>query len=1278
MTLISNFKNMFGNLWKYKPPDSADNLRYTENVESEKMRNPEDLQIENGIEAPRFFEEAFGNSHVNPISSRKMPQNDEPNGTSLEPTKYCLKFEESCLKDELGTPSTYHSQAANIKIFESESLSQDKDEVSQGCLNEAHEIFGHKEALNSVDEKSHVLHDGQLYLDVEGQSNRPMQVPGAKMCSPTNEESYQKLSSTHDNCDSSKAESVLGTAQPQLVPTKSLNQQNGARLEECLSKEVYVNVKGPLHWTKVSQDKSFRTQVSPEQRLPWKKLSLDERNSGHDDQGEFLPGQRYPRYKLPEQLSLEPDENGLAEVLIGSEEFLNKSQLLYCSTVKIWDSKFSKPNYNSVWHWHEHLITEHLSDGLGKLVYGSLILVDKKYKNIIYNINQNGFEVNWLRNIPTHIWICPLCTYVARKIRPLNHCVLRIMQPIWDMSECPCELCCQYRIRIISSDILKNCMLVHGNLSKTPLVQPKLNSVNQSHRSLPCQDTQLGVTVKTYPPTTSFSARMSNGKEDSFRYYPGGKNMDNQNILINGYVIDKSAHLLGKGAFGLVFQATRIRDESKVVLKMIKAKNIYEWVLTKDSKVPLEVFILSKLRQANIIRLLDAFVMKEHIILIFPRDMSIDLYKYMLRYGPLAENTARCIFSQVLNAVGYCWSHGIVHRDLKCQNIIINKDTNLVKVIDFGSAAMMDKDDAVERSFTGTRAICPPEFFTEDLYLPEEATVWSLGIILFDAVHDAFPFKDEEDIIEVNYLEKQRVEISEHCNNLIIGCFNYNYEKRIKLASISSHPWLEILPDFPVLRSTTLPITVPGSDKFSGHANCNDLDGNRDVKKWPADKPDKTCTALDGTKMVLCDAPEQNGCKTETRQGSYLGTSSYIFYSLFVFLLLISRCETYFKNCKIVCMGSYPAYMPECGVNKPVPTLRIPHAVGTNVGSMWDGCGINVEMKSIWDELSITHAVINVKPRHATFPIDEEKSQLEITRLIEPTKYLKLSQCKFCCFLFLFCQHSAQLDMQVWPVFIHPSLQPDTVVKVCITLLEQGNPRPPTQKDISMDIMLSLADSIIFSLLNMVFFVACCGLICGYQHDWIMFSSRLVGYCLGSPGETCLESSPPGPADSGTGNRPALPLGRASSLSGVLGGKVPCHCLDYPSGDPGILIIENAANKCPLILELFTTRQRDPRDNLGLKGQYWNYLAIKGTNLIIACLHLCDECVPHWVSQQPTCSSVFLHFCSYIIFLQNWDSLPWVLAVVIAKSTTTMDGGETPCSIRDEYVLNKHLLESKI
>ena len=1341
MIVISDFKNMLGNLWKYKLPDIAKNSQsYTENAESEEMRSPGNLEFEEGIEAQRFFEEheeaidaSEGGDDYKPPdgmllledstseqvpqndvadetspgakewylkneepynrdglrfslpnhgqvtntgvceprsltkdnngtsqdwlsqsheaeksfedrwefnsldSARHMhilqdeifsvdekPQNDGPNGTSLEPTKWCLKFEKPCLADELDTPYKYQRQ---------ENLNQDRDGASQGCLNEAHEIF----------EGSHVQQDGKLSLHKKPHSNGLKEAPETKRCSQ-NEESNHQLSLFYADCNPSKAESVLGTAQPQLVLSKGLNQQiYGARLKECLNKDT--RDEDPLHWTKVSLDKSSIGQMLPEQLEPCqkpfrKKVSPGRWNSGNDDQEEFSPGQRYPRYKLPEQLNLKPGENGLAEVVTGPQKFLDINQPLYCFTVKIWDCKSSMSSYYR--NWHEHSITGHP------------ILVNSGYKNIIYNINsQNGFGVSWFRKAPTHFWICPLCTYVAQKIRPLNHCVLRHMKQKWNIDECPCELCCQYQIRIISSGILENCMLVHGNLSK-----PKLNwcNVSQYHMFLSCQNlcqnTQLGATAKTHIPTTACTS-MSNGKEDINKDYPGDRNIRKQDILINGYVVHRSANLLGRGAFGLVFQATRKRDNAKVALKMAKVKHIYEWVRCGNRKIPLEVFILSKLRNAtNIVQLLDAFIIKDSVILIFPRDGSMDLSRYLLIYGPLSEVMTKCIFIQILHAVGSCWSRGIVHRDLKSQNIIINQNTGMVQVIDFGSAVIMDEHEDAQRSFTGTRAICPPEYFIEDLYIPEPATVWSLGIILFDMVHNTVPFVDEEDIVEVNFVDKEKVEVSKDCNHLITNCFNYNYEKRIKLASIRSHPWLEILPDLPILRNIILPISIPGSDQLPWHIKYDDIDGgNKDEKEGLVDNTDQICKAIVNAEMVSCYETEQHSCKREAEQIPRLGNSNYIFYILFVFLLLVGKCETYLKNYKIVCMGNCHIYMPEYETNKLWPTQRIPHAE------------------------------INVKLRHTTFPIDEKRdehnmqSQFKTTRFIESnrlehcinTKYLKLSLWDVYYFPFLFCQHSAQqmwdgcginvgwmrnqcgnelnlgstfyypaqLDKQTWP------LQLDTVVKVYTIVFKEGTVRPPQQRNISWNIwscilsmrtllaenMLSSLDCfIIFLLLNMA---AYCGLSRMHQSEglWLMFSSGLAGYCLGLPG-------------------PALPPGRDSSLPHLLPGQVLCHYLDCPSRVLWIFIHENVASK--------------------------------SQNLFTACLCWYGEVVPHWVSQQPTCFSAFLKSCSYIIFLLSWASLLWLLAVVTAKHAATMDGTETPWSVGDKYVLNKSLLESTI
>ncbi|XP_006875293.1 PREDICTED: PAS domain-containing serine/threonine-protein kinase [Chrysochloris asiatica] len=247
---------------------------------------------------------------------------------------------------------------------------------------------------------------------------------------------------------------------------------------------------------------------------------------------------------------------------------------------------------------------------------------------------------------------------------------------------------------------------------------------------------------------------------------------------------------LGSGAFGFVWTALDKEADKEVVVKFIKKEKVLDdcWVEDpKLGKVTLEIAVLSRVEHTNIIKVLDVFENQAFFQLVMEKHGSgLDLFAFIDHHPNLDEPLASYIFRQLVSAVGYLHSKGIVHRDVKDENIVIAEDFT-IKLIDFGSAAYLEKGKLFY-TFCGTIEYCAPEVLMGNPYQGPELEMWSLGVTLYTLIFEENPFCELEETVEA-VLNPPFV-VSKELMALVSGLLQPAPKQRTTLEKLVEDPWV--------------------------------------------------------------------------------------------------------------------------------------------------------------------------------------------------------------------------------------------------------------------------------------------------------------------------------------------------------------------------------------------------------------------------------------------------------------------------------------------------------
>jgi len=250
---------------------------------------------------------------------------------------------------------------------------------------------------------------------------------------------------------------------------------------------------------------------------------------------------------------------------------------------------------------------------------------------------------------------------------------------------------------------------------------------------------------------------------------------------------------LGEGSYAKVKSAFWTQNHKRVAIKIINKKKAPKDFKTKF--LPRELDIMKKLKHPHIIELYDIMQFNSKVYLVLEMAGHGDMLEYIKLRGAIPDEKAAIMYYQLAHAITYLHSLNIVHRDLKCENILLDAK-NMVKVSDFGFSRNLAYGD-LSSTFCGSAAYAAPEILQGIPYIGAAYDVWSMGVILYIMVCGSMPYDDTnvKKMIrnqidkKVSFPQRQR-KLNHLAKELIHLMLEAKVELRVSMNDVLGHQWL--------------------------------------------------------------------------------------------------------------------------------------------------------------------------------------------------------------------------------------------------------------------------------------------------------------------------------------------------------------------------------------------------------------------------------------------------------------------------------------------------------
>ena len=241
---------------------------------------------------------------------------------------------------------------------------------------------------------------------------------------------------------------------------------------------------------------------------------------------------------------------------------------------------------------------------------------------------------------------------------------------------------------------------------------------------------------------------------------------------------------IGKGAFGSVFRGINVENGEMVAIKQFGVDKIHK----KDiAAIMSELELLKELNHVNILSYKGFIRTSEHINIVLDFVEGGSLNSILAKFGPIPEKLAICYVKQILHGLDYLHSRGVIHRDIKCGNILVTKDGS-VKLADFGIATGFGSSST---QATGSPYWMSPEVI-EMKPSDSSADIWALGCTIIELLTGQPPYYEFNQVQAMFCMvENERPpfppEISKELYSFLNSCFQRNPKDRWTAKQLLKH-----------------------------------------------------------------------------------------------------------------------------------------------------------------------------------------------------------------------------------------------------------------------------------------------------------------------------------------------------------------------------------------------------------------------------------------------------------------------------------------------------------